>query len=291
MPIIKRYILFLLCFLTLPLWAQDADNADDQYSRQMQAEVKAQLTKLTDELKELSDDANHQARLTEKSLQSSYYIRTLDEQVQSLNHRMQAIDVKWNAFNASNLAYVANFDTLMNMTTQAQLLKQAVSDTITAQVNRCNAIKDFVTAESFMTEQDSVYSQLYKQAFAMSFVQKMAPQLEKLKAQEQQLFPQVQEQYSKAQAAAALVPQLHNRAENVNQTFYTIKAQSDEIQQLQYKPFIQRIQDYLMGLAYVAIILIFFNMMMSKWETAKKAKEALEKQAEALKKENQYPSI
>ena len=142
-----------------------------------------------------------------------------------------------------------------------------------------------------MTEQDSVYSQLYKQAFAMSFVQKMAPQLEKLKAQEQQLFPQVQEQYSKAQAAAALVPQLHNRAENVNQTFYTIKAQSDEIQQLQYKPFIQRIQDYLMGLAYVAIILIFFNMMMSKWETAKKAKEALEKQAEALKKENQYPSI
>ncbi|MBO4665541.1 MAG: hypothetical protein J5612_01565 [Paludibacteraceae bacterium] len=288
MSIIKRFILLLLILVSCPLWAQQEE---DEYSRQMQAEVKAQLVKLTEELKQLADDAGKQAVLNEQNLQSAYYIRTLDEKAQSLNRRMQAFDVKWEAFSASNLAYVANFDTLMNMTTQAQLQKQEVTDAINAQVNRCNAIKDFAAAETYIFEQDSLYKKLYKQAFTLSFVQKMTPQLEKLKAQEQLQFPQVQEQYDKAKAAADLVPQLRNRADNVNEAFYAIKAQSESIQQLKYEPFIQRIKDYLMGLAYVAIILIFFNMIISKWQAAKKAKEALQKQIDALKKDKDYPTI
>ena len=289
MQIIKRHIFLLLFLASLPLLAQD--HADDEYSRQMQAEVKGQLVKLTDELKQLATEAEKQTPLNEKNLQSAYYIKTLDERAQSLNRRMQAFDVKWEAFSASNLAYVANFDTLMNMTTQAQMLKQEVTDTITAQLNRCNAISDFVAAEEFILAQDSVYDKLYKQAFALSFVQKMAPQLEKLKAQEQLQFPEIQTQYDKAKAAADLVPQLRNRADAVNEAFYSIKAQSDSIQELKYEPLIQRIKDYLMGLAYVAIILIFFNMIISKWQSAKKAKEALQKQLDALKKDKDYPTI
>lgn len=288
MSIIKRYILLLLLSFSLPLLAQEAD---DPYSRQMQAEVKGQLVRLTDELKALSDDAVKQGTLNEQNLQSAYYIRTLDEKAQSLNRRMQAFDVKWEAFSASNLAYVANFDTLMEMTTQTQLLKQEVANAITAQVDRCNAIKDFTAAEDYIFEQDSLYKKMYKQAFTLSFVQKMAPQLEKLKAQEQLQFPQIQEQYDKAKAAADLVPQLRTRADEVNEVFYAIKAQSESIQELKYMPFIQRIKDYLMGLAYVAIILIFFNMLISKWQAAKKAKEALQKQLDALKKDKDYPTI
>ena len=87
------------------------------------------------------------------------------------------------------------------------------------------------------------------------------------------------------------MPQLDKKATALNDRFFSIKAQSDKIQQLKYEPIIQRIKDYLMGIAYVAVILIFVNMIISKWQAAKKTKQAVEQQAEMLKKEHDYPTI
>lgn len=291
MSLIKRYILLLLLCLSIPLAAEEA-NEEQQYSLQFQTEMRAQLDKLTAELDQLAEDTKKQTTITDKDLKTAYSVRTLEAKAQRLNHRMQSLNVKWDAFNASYLGFISENDTLMELMAKAQLLKQSLSDTITAQQTKCQAIRDFLAAEQIVLSQDSMYNRIYKQAFRLSFVQKLTPQLEKLKAKEQAHFTPIQEAYDKAKAAAATVPQLKERAELLSESFFTIKSRSEKIQQMQYMPLMQRFKDYLIGFACFAVIFMLFNNLTTKWQAAKQKKEALKKQAEMLRKQqNDYPTI
>ena len=291
MSLIKRYILLLLCCLSIPLAAEEA-NEEQQYSLQFQTEMRAQLDKLTAELDQLADDTKKQTTITDKDLKTAYSVRTLEAKAQRLNHRMQSLNVKWDAFNASYLGFIPENDTLMELMAKAQLLKQSLSDTITAQQTKCQAIRDFLAAEQIVLSQDSMYNRIYKQAFRLSFIQKLTPQLEKLKAKEQAHFTPIQEAYDKAKTAAGTVPQLKERAELLSESFFTIKSRSEKIQQMQYMPLMQRFKDYLIGFACFAVIFMLFNNLTTKWQAAKQKKEALKKQAEMLRKQqNEYPTI
>ncbi len=291
MSLIKRYILLLLLCLSIPLAAEEA-NEEQQYSLQFQTEMRAQLDKLTAELDQLADDTKKQTTITDKDLKTAYSVRTLEAKAQRLNHRMQSLNVKWDAFNASYLGFISENDTLMELMAKAQLLKQSLSDTITAQQTKCQAIRDFLAAEQIVLSQDSMYNRIYKQAFRLSFVQKLTPQLEKLKAKEQAHFTPIQEAYDKAKTAAATVPQLKERAELLSESFFTIKSRSEKIQQMQYMPLMQRFKDYLIGFACFAVIFMLFNNLTTKWQAAKQKKEAIKKQAEMLRKQqNEYPTI
>jgi len=281
--------------LALGAWlmADAQETADEQqYSAQFMAEMRSQLDKLGSELDELAGDTKRQTVITERDLRNAYSVRTLEAKAQRLNSRMQALNVKWEAFNASYLGFISENDTLMERMTQAQLLRQTLTDTIASQQAKCQAIRDFMAAEQIVMGQDSLYKKLYKQAFRLSFVQKLTPQLEKLKAQEQAHFIPIQEAYDKAKTAAALVPQLKPRVDALNETFYAVKSNSDKIQAMQYAPLLQRFKDYLMGLASVAVIMMLLSNMIGKWQAVKQKKEALKKQAEMLKKQNNdYPTI
>ena len=278
MSLIKRYILLLLCCLSIPLAAEEA-NEEQQYSLQFQAEMRSQLDKLTSELNLLADDTKKQTTITDKDLRTTYSVRTLEAKAQRLNHRMQSLNVKWDAFNASYLGFISENDTLMELMAKAQLLKQSLSDTITAQQTKCQAIRDFLAAEQIVLSQDSMYNRIYKQAFRLSFVQKLTPQLEKLKAKEQAHFTPIQEAYDKAKTA-------------LSESFFTIKSRSEKIQQMQYMPLMQRFKDYLIGFACFAVIFMLFNNLTTKWQAAKQKKEAIKKQAEMLRKQqNEYPTI
>ena len=270
--------------------AQDMTE-DEQYNLQFQAEMSAQLNKLTSELDILFDDASKQLSFSERELRSAYTVRTLEAKAQSLNRRMQALNVRWDAFNASYLSFISDNDTLMEQMTQAQLLKQTLTDTIAAQQVKCQTIKDFMAAEQLILSQDSIYHKLYQQAYRLSFAQKLAPQLEKLKAQEQAYFVPIQEAYEKTKTATEVVPQLRTRADQLNEQFFAIKALSQQIQEMKYMPLLQRLKDYLIGLACVAVIILLFNNLLSKYKAAKQKKEALKKQAEMLNKEHEYPTI
>ena len=291
MSLIKRYILLLLCCLSIPLAAEEA-NEEQQYSLQFQAEMRSQLDKLISELNQLADDTEEQTTITDKDLRTTYSVRILEAKAQKLNRRMQSLNVKWDAFNASYLGFISENDTLMETMAQAQLLKQSLSDTITTQQTKCQAIQDFLAAEQLILSQDSIYNRIYKKAFRLSFVQKLSPQLEKLKAKEQAHFTPIQEAYEKAKTAVTAVPQLKERSDLLSESFYTIKSQSEKIQQMQYMPLMQRCKDYLIGFACFAVIFMLFNNMVTKWQAAKQKKEALKKQAEMLKKQqNEYPTI
>lgn len=291
MPLTRRNILTLLfCCLTLPFLAQQPAEEDESTLR-FAAELHAQLDRMNTELQQIAEDETRQRQFTAANIRSAYFVRAMNTKVQSTDRRLQAFNVRWEAFNAANQAFISDHEDLMEKMTATQLRLQAVTDTLALQQQRCTAIRDFTAAEDYILSQDSIYDARYKQAFAMSFVQKLSPQLEKLKALNQAQFEEVQLQYTKAKEAAELVAQLHERADIVNEHYYAIKAQSDKIQEMKYMPLIQRIKDYLTGLAYVAVILILINMMTAKYKAAKQTKETLEKQAQLLKREKEYPTI
>ena len=126
-----------------------------------------------------------------------------------------------------------------------------------------------------------------------SLVQKLAPQLEKLKAEEQVHFERIQSSYDKSKSAADLIPQLNKRAATLNEKYFKIKALSEKIQAMEYKPFVQRIKDYLLEIACVSVILMFFTMLTAKLKAAKNAREMLKKQKQLLNRTNgsDYPTI
>jgi hypothetical protein len=58
-----------------------------------------------------------------------------------------------------------------------------------------------------------------------------------------------------------------------------------------YKPFIQRVKDYLMGLAWVAILLMGLNLLKSKLAQVKQARDQAKKMKEMMKGQHNYPTI
>lgn len=293
---INRYLIsLLLCLFTWPIAAQTPAPTPEEveYDRRMCVEIERQLQRFDSELQQLSDVSNRQFRISEHDLHSSYYIRSLNDKVNIINRSLHALDVRWDAFTSTNLTFMSDNDSLMEHLTNTQLLHQAVTDSIAINQQRCEAIANFTNAERLIYAQDSVYSHLYQQAFRMSLVQKLTPQLEKIKAQEQVRFEQIQASYDASREAALLVPALGRRAVLLDERYYSLKAVSEKIQAMEYKPLIQRIKDYLMGLACVSVLLIFINMIVTKWKAAKQEKETLKKQREILQKNNvtNYPTI
>jgi hypothetical protein len=80
----------------------------------------------------------------------------------------------------------------------------------------------------------------------------------------------------------------------LDEQFVVMKSVSEKVQTLEYKPLFQRVKDYIMGLAAVAIILLFVSMMLTKYKAYKDKVANLKKVNEMMNKQgkdNQYPMI
>ena len=288
---IARYFIAGLFFLSFLSFSSGA--LAQEYDYLSQDELEDRILRFRDEYTQLSNICNLQIRISDSNLESSSFTRILREKVQVMNTGLQSLDFRWNAFTQLEQVDIAENETLMQQMTQVQKLRQAVTDSIAAAQQKCNAITDFVAAERFILAQDSIYAVLYKHAKVLSLTKKTAPQLDKVQAQEQAIFEMLQESYDKSKAAVMTVPQLGKRAAVIDEHFYSLKAISEKIQAMKYQPLIMRIKDYLMGLACVSIILLFFNMLVTKLQAAKKARQMLKKQKDAFGKttDADYPTI
>ena len=173
-------------------------------------------------------------------------------------------------------------------------LKQAVKDTLDSKTEAVESVGKFASADKFILSQVNVYKSLYKKAYQLSLVQKLAPQLEKVKAKEQVLFADLQNNYNEAKAASDLVPSLKPRMELLDKQFVVMKSVSEKVQALEYKPLFQRVKDYVLGLAAVAIIMMFFNGMLAKFNAYKQKVASMKKYNEMLNNNGQakqYPTI
>ena len=82
--------------------------------------------------------------------------------------------------------------------------------------------------------------------------------------------------------------------ETLDEQYVIMKSVSEKVQALEYKPWMQRIKDYVMGLAAVAIILMFVNGLWSKFKAYKEKAASLKKYNDMLNnngKDTTYPTI
>lgn len=291
MQIAKFIILGLFCLHTLYPLAQEIE--EELLSTEREDELEERFFEYADELKQLTNASSLQIRISESNIESGTYTRILKEKIKIMEDDLQSIDYRWTALTQAEQADIAKSRYLMELMAKVQSIKQAVADTIASQKHKCQAISDFLAAEHLILTQDSTFAKLYKQARALSEIQRMASKLEKVKAQEQVLFARLQASYDKSKAAAEMVPQLKTRASVLDEHYYKLKTLDEKIRSMEYKPFIERIKNYLLGLACVSVILVFLNILVTKLAGLKKTRQMLKKQKEMLSKTNgsEYPTI
>lgn len=294
---IKKHILhWMLCLLPIaamaqapvsdaPAYASDAEGSPEV----LHQELSARMMQYADELNELSNVSDIQLIFSSTLPLSKQYINVLKDKVTLLNERYNSISLRWTTFTQAMQVDIADDEELMTVMTHVEEIKKAVGDSIASKKLKCEALEDFANAERRMAGQDTVYKKLYEKAFRLSLIQKLAPKLEKLKAHEQAQYAQIQQSYQKAKQACELLPILNKRIGALDESFANIQMISKKIQETEYKPFIQRIKDYLIGLACAAILLLFFNMLTSKIKAMKMARQQAKKYEEMMRQNGNSP--
>jgi hypothetical protein len=238
-------------------------------------DARIRLNQFVDELRQLSgniaDGGENELRKTEQELES--------------------IDVRWNVYYQMQMGAIDDNDSISKIIAEYALLKQTVGDSINGRKRKLEMTANFSRAERFIDSQDSVYQKLYTTVTQMSLVQATASQLETEKGKEALLFVEVSDNYARAVAAAAAVPSLKPRMDKVEEKYIALKILSQKIQATEYKPWFQRIKDYLLGLAAVAIVLMFLNMIQSKIKAVKEVRKNAKKYRDLLNKDDDYPCI
>lgn len=275
-----------LLTLLLPLTAaaqqeatQDpsAGRLDSIYAaQQAEAELKIRLLEFQAEIENIS-----------KGISS----RSSDEQLKKSGDLLGALDSKWNVCYPLWQGGIAASPDLLELTANYQQQRQAASDSIEAISSKRQEMRSFEAAEKLMMSQDSAYAAMKQQAEAMSFIEKAAPQLKNLQTREQLLFADIDAAYQTAKQVAASRPELEPRMKAIEDKYVQLKNDSQEIQAAAYKPLMQRIKDYLLGFAAVAVLLMFISMVQSKIKAAREAKKNAKKMKKLLDKEHKYPTI
>lgn len=148
--------------------------------------------------------------------------------------------------------------------------------------------QDLLSLQDFLKE----YDDMEKLAASYSLTEHTAGQLKELKAREELLLEDASVKFAGLKSILNEFPELSDAKVEVEQLFADISVKSQNIRSAEYKPFLERMKDYLYSLAAVALLLMFVNMIQTKISAAK----ALKKNAKALKalqKQNteEYPTI
>jgi hypothetical protein len=281
--------------------APAASAAPAEDPAELSAEEKALKLEIESRLSQFSDDFQQLQMVGSMSLDpdaklgiNKNFVSVLEGRMNTYNQRYNSLDVMWTTYTQAQQMDIANDEDLMTMVANIEALKKSVKDTLDAKAGMVKAVSDFVKADQFIMSQVNVYKKLYKRAFKLSLLKKLAPQLEKAKAREQLVFEKLQASYNSAKAATELVPSLQPRMNVLDEQFVVMKSVSEKVQALEYKPLFQRVKDYIMGLAAVAIILLFVSMMLTKYKAYKDKVANLKKVNEMMNKQgkdNQYPMI
>lgn len=270
------FLLFFLigCSSLIHLSAAPKDASFDQ--QQDTQDVEIWINTYTDKLTMLSGEI---------SLAS-------DSRLKELEGILKQMADKFQFYCQSKQEYIAADDSLMELMARYNELQQQVVDSVNIQIKRLQLAEAFEAAEHFLSAQDTIYPKLQRRAMLLSQLEKTAPLLEKLKEREAVRFAQVEKQIQLARESITVNPSLKTRLNQLEEVYIRIQKQSAQIQAAEFKPLVQRIKDHLMEIAAVGIILMFFNMVVTKIQAAKKMRESTKKMQEMLKKNNtDYPQI
>lgn len=214
------------------------------------------------------------------------------KQLEKADKEMAAIDNKWNVFTQAYQLDIASDGKLLDLTTKYQEDKQQLTDTIQSLRQRLESFEAFLTAEKYIKGQQEPYHKWLEEARQYSQLEQLAPMLEKLKVKEQLAVAELDRNYETAKSAAQTYAQLQERMKKVEENYIELKSISETIQAAEYKPLIERIKDYLLSFAAVAIILMFINMVHAKIQSYKQLRKSAEEYKKAMMgNDEDIPSI
>lgn len=214
------------------------------------------------------------------------------KQLEKADKEMAAIDNKWNVFTQAYQLDIASDEKLLDLTTKYQEDKQQLTDTIQSLRQRLESFEVFLTAEKYIKGQQEPYHKWLEEARQYSQLEQLAPMLEKLKVKEQLAVAELDRNYETAKSAAQTYAQLQERMKKVEENYIELKGISETIQAAEYKPLIERIKDYLLSFAAVAIILMFINMVHAKIQSYKQLRKSAEEYKKAMMgNDEDIPSI
>ena len=210
-----------------------------------------------------------------------------------LEDRMGQLDAKWLLYSQAQQMDISTDDSLLEFVGNIQVARQTALDRLDTKKAELQMLNDFKDAEAFLASQEGPYQKMLQMASKLAMVKQLSPHLEKLKAKEQLLFADIQTRYDAAGKAAEAMPTLEGRMKKLEERYLALKSVSDKIQEAVYQPWIQRIKDYLLGLAAVAMILMFISMMTSKIKALKQARQQAKKLQQMMpgSTDQQYPTI
>ena len=290
---IKKNLWLLIIFVyMLPsvAWAQEEMSAEEELDSAY-TDINEHMELFQEELIQLNALCRFRMEIDMEMPLNEPLLDVLSERLKSLSMAMNSFSTRWDTYSAAQQVYIADNDSLLNRAALIQQMRQAVTDTLALRQQQRDQLVAFSTAEQFIWGQDKNYRQLYKKAVQYSATPMLAAQLEKVKAEEQALTADVNKYYSQAKEAATTFPGLQLRMQAMENKVFELQTVSAKIQEMAYKPFIQRIKDYLMGLACVAILLMGLNLLKSKLALVKQARDQAKKLKGLTGGQHNYPTI
>ena len=293
MKIIGKLLIAILLCSVLPsaVWAQEDEMTVEEELDSTYTDIHARMVQFQGELLQLGALSRFRMDIDMEMPLTEPLLDVMGNRLKTLTIAVNSFTSRWDAYSQAQQVYIAENDSLLSKLAEVQQMKQMVTDTLASRQLQYDQLSAFAKAEVFIWSQDKIYQKLYKQAVQYSLSGKLAAKLEKVKAAEQAEFADVTKHYEQAKAAADAFPGLKIRMKGIDEKYFQLQTVSTKIQEMAYKPFIQRIKDYLMGLAAVAIVLMFLNMVRSKLKALKAAREQAQKMKDMMNGQHNYPTI
>ena len=287
------YILVMGLLLPWGLYAQEQPPAPPGLDESARLEIQGRLHQFQDGMTRIYNSCKAKLPMAGDIPLTDGYIKMQDYRLRSLEKSLKSMNVRWDNYYPLKQAAISQDEALMTSVERFVLMQQEASDSLDVRKQMLQSLKDFSQARIYMAGLDSTYNSMGKQAFQLSLTSKTAPMLEKLKKKEALLFTGVQERFDKAREAGRFHLVSDKSMDQLENSYASLKSKSDAIQAMQYQPLIQRIKDYLMGFAAVAVLLMFFSMMKAKIKAAKEMLENAKKYKDMLKRngKDDYPTI
>lgn len=208
-----------------------------------------------------------------------------------IEHALSTLKIRWNILNNDAQFIIAAYDNLIDLVVQYEQNVEELNTTIDQRKQWFQAVAQLEKAEKALATQVQNYPKMEEDALKLSLLQQQAPLLEKLKLKEELLFTSLTETYNTAMQAAQQYPTLQERATALEDNYILIKSSSEKIKAAEYKPIMDRIKDYLMSFAAVAILLMFANMVQAKIQAYKQTRKSMEEYKKMLQGDNEIPTI
>jgi hypothetical protein len=289
---IKELLISILIMSVLPTaaWAQNEMSVEEELDSTY-TEIHYRMMQFQEELMQIGAVSGFRMDIDTEMPLTDQLLDAISLRLRAISRAVNSFSSRCDAYSQAQQVYIADNDSLLNKLAEIQQMQQMVTDTLASRQQQFEKLSAFSKAETFIWRQDKIYRKLYKQAVQFSLSPKLAAKLEKVKAEEQAVFADIETNYSQAKTAVESFPGLNLRMEAIDNKYFQLQSVSAKIQTIEYKPFIQRIKDYLIGLAAVAILLMFFNLLNAKIKTLKAARDQAKKMKDMMEGQHNYPTI